>query len=411
LAEKVIVLKGRVIDGNGGPVIEKGVVAVEGNKITAVANAHEYPIPEGAEVIEIEDGTIMPGFIEQHTHIGMCTANFVELYLRHPFHSVCMAIDDLKKIRDSGFTTIRELGGFTNYLKEAQVTGLIDTPRICSAGRIITQTGGHGDYIKKFPVEYNLYRNIYAVVADGVPEVRKQTRLNLREGSDFIKIMTSAGVTSQSATTDTQEFADEEIRAIVEEAEKFGTYVASHCISNKGIRAAVRCGVKSLEHAMFLDEETVEEIAKAGAWIVPTFAIAHRYMTNLDKVQPWTAKKIQLAYDQHYKSFELARKAGIKLGFGCDFVGDYAICPNGPNGMEFERLVAAGMTNMEAICAATKVGSEIVMRPDEIGTLEVGKLADIVVAKGDPLKDITVCSKTENIKVVMQDGVIKKHIN
>lgn len=407
----MIALKGRVIDGNGGDVIEKGVVIVEDDKIKAVCQAHEYPIPENAEVIEIEDGTIMPGFIEQHTHIGMCTANFVELYLRHPFHSVCMATDDLKKILNSGFTTIREVGGFTNYLKEAQMTGLIESPRICSSGRIITQTGGHGDYIKKFPVEYNDYRNIYAVVADGITEVRKQARINLREGADFLKIMTSAGVTSQSATTDTQEFSDEEIRAIVEEAEKCGTYVASHCISNKGIRAAVRCGVKSLEHAMNLDEETVEMIVKSGAWIVPTFSIAHLYMQHLDDIQPWTAVKIQKAYYNHYKSFELAHKAGIKIGFGCDFVGDYKICPNGPNGMEFERLVAAGMSPMEAIVAATKTGSEIVMREDEIGTLEPGKLADIVIAKGNPLDDIKILTEADNIKVVMQGGVVKKSIS
>ena len=270
----MIAIKGRVIDGTGGAVIEKGAVIIEGQKITAVCQAHEYPIPDCAQVIEVEDGTIMPGFIEQHTHIGMCTANFVELYLRHPFHSVCLAVDDLKKIMNSGFTSIREVGGFTNCLKEAQETGLIESPRICSSGRIITQTGGHGDYIKKFPVEYNLARNIYASVADGVPEVRRQARENLRESADFLKIMTSAGVTFQSPTTSTQEFADEEIRAIVEEAEKNGTYAASHCISNKGIRAAVRCGVKSLEHAMFLDEETVDMIAEAGAWIVPTLVLS-----------------------------------------------------------------------------------------------------------------------------------------
>ena len=406
----MIVIKGRIIDGNGGKVIENGILTIEGNKIETICNAYDYAIPNNAKIIEIEDGSVMPGFIEQHTHIGMCTANFVDLHLRHPYHSVCMAIDDMKKILNSGFTSIREVGGFTNYLKEAQSTGLIKGPRICSSGRIITQTGGHGDYIKKFPIEYNKHRNIYAVIADGVTEVRRQVRENFREGADFIKIMTSAGVTSQSPSTNTQEFADEEILAIVEDAEKYGTYVSSHCISNKGIRAAVRCGVKSLEHAMFLDEQTVEMIAESGAWIIPTFSIAHMYMKNLQLIQPWTAEKIKIAYYEHYKSFELAHKAGIKIGYGCDFVGDYNICPNGPNGMEFERLVEAGMTPMEAIIAATKTGSEIIKRPNELGTLEPGKLADIVVSKGNPLKDIKILCDTDNIKMVMQDGKIKKLI-
>lgn len=414
--EKLIVFKGRVIDGNGEDPIEKGIVAVSGNRILIVCREGEWEIPEYAEIIEIKDGTIMPGFIEQHVHIGMGSIKHIELYSMHPYEKVCHAIKDLENLLDAGFTSVRDCGGVSNHLKGALAQGLIQGPRVFCAGRTITQTNGHFDQIKSFPIEFNEKGNILAYIADGITEVRKAARMNLREGADFLKCMLSAGVVSQSKTLDTQEYSDEEIRTIVEEADKVGTYVAAHCISNKAVKAAIRCGVQSIEHAYFLEEADTEEMVKKGLWMFPTLSVTEKFMeniinkTNPHKIPYWLAAKMPPAYECQAQSLQLARKAGVNVGFGCDFVGDADVCQHGDNGMEFGLLCRrGGYTPMEAICMATKFGSKVIMEPD-LGTLEKDKLADIVVAKGNPLDNIDILANKNNIKVVMKDGCLRKQI-
>lgn len=243
LVSKLYALKGRVITGTGADAIEKGLVVVEDNRIQVVCQENEYQIPECAEVIEVKDGTIMPGFIDAHEHIGMGSVRFHELYQIHPYEKVCKAVQELGQLLDAGFTTVRDCGGVSVHLKTSAAKGYITAPRLFCAGRVITQTNGHFDMIKSFPVEYNDKGNLLAFIADGVTEVRKAARTNFREGADFVKMMLSAGVTSQSSRTNTQEFSDEEIRAMVEEAEKYETYASAHCISNRGLKAALRNGV------------------------------------------------------------------------------------------------------------------------------------------------------------------------
>ena len=414
---KVIVFKGRVIDGNGTSPIEKGMVVVTDNRILLVCRDDEWDIPENAEIVQVDDGTIMPGFIEQHVHIGMGSIKHIELYSMHPYEKVCHAIKDLENLLDAGFTTVRDCGGISNHLKDALATGLIEGPRVFSAGRTITQTNGHFDQIKSFPIEFNEKGNILAYISDGITEVRKASRMNFREGADFIKCMLSAGVVSQSRTLNTQEYSDEEIRAMVEEADKVGTYVAAHCISNKGVKAAIRCGVRSIEHAYFIDEDDVENMVKKDLWMFPTLSVTERFMeniikgTNQHKIPNWLVSKMPDAYESQAQSLQLARKAGVKVGFGCDVVVDADVCQHGDNGMEFGLLCRrGGYTPMETISMATKFGSEVIMEPD-LGTLEKGKMADIVVVKGNPLVDIDLLANKENIKVVMKDGSIKKHID
>ena len=415
--EQLTIFKGRVIDGNGGAPIEKGIVAVSGNRIQLVCREDEFDVPENAKVIEIQNGTVMPGFIDQHVHIGMGSINHKSLYSMHPYEKVCYAIRNLSDLLNAGFTTVRDCGGVSNHLKNALATGLIEGPRVFSAGRTITQTNGHFDQIKSFPIEFNEKGNILAYIADGVPEVRKAARMNLREGADFLKCMLSAGVVSQSNNLETQEFADEEIKAMVEEANKIGTYVAAHSISNKAVKAAVRCGVKSIEHAYFLQEDDLEGIIKNDHWVIPTLAITEMFMINIrnktnpnNKLSPWLIQKMPPAYERQEASVRMARAAGVKVGFGTDLVGDADICPFGENGREFGLLVRrGGYTPMETITMATKFGSEVVMNPD-LGTLEKGKLADIVVVKGDPVADIDLLANKDNIPIVMKDGVVKKNM-
>lgn len=407
----MLVLKGRVIDGNGGEPMERGVVVIEGNQITAVCEERAYQIPPQAQVMEVEDGTIMPGFIDQHVHMGVGD-DYFRIYRRHAYHGVCEVLRDMKQILDAGFTSIREVGGISNYLKAPWEEGLIDGPRICSAGRAIAQTGGHWDYIKDYPVEFarNTERNLNSEFCDGVDQCRYTARVHFREHCDFLKLMGGPGISCQGNKIFTREFSDEELTAFVHEAENFGTYVAIHAHAPVAINAALRCGVKSIEHASLIDDEGIELMLQKDAWMVPTLATSYLSWQHIDEREPWVKEKMAEIDGQKKENLKKAYKAGVKICCGCDFGGG-TITVHGNNGLELPLLVQeSGMSPLEAITAATKTGAMLMMRSDELGTLEPGKLADVIIAKGNPLEDIWLVGKKENIKVVIQDGKIKKHI-
>ncbi len=406
----MIILKGRVIDGSGGEPIEKGLVAVEGNKISAVCREWEYPIPENAEVIEVPDGTILPGFIDQHVHMGVGD-DFYRIFTRHAYHGVCEVVRDMKQILDAGFTSIRECGGISNYLKAPWEEGLIDGPRICSSGKCIAQSGGHFDFIKDYPIEFTKHpdRNITTEICDGVDNVRRTVRMHFREHCDFIKVMGGPGTSCQGSKLLTREFSDEELRAFVEEAENYGTYVAIHAHGAVAVKAGLRAGIRSIEHGSFIDDEGIELMLKKNAWLIPTLATSYLSWQHIDERAPWVKAKEQMANEWQDRTLRRAYEAGVTICCGAD-LGGGTITVHGNNGLEFPLLVEkTGMTPMEAIVAGTKTGAKLIMREDELGTLEEGKLADIAVCRGDPLKDIWLLGRAENIKVVIQDGKIKKH--
>ncbi|WP_195283578.1 amidohydrolase family protein [Harryflintia acetispora] len=408
----MLILKGRVIDGNGGEPIERGLVAIEGERITAVCNDWEYPIPQNAEVIEIEDGTILPGFIDQHVHMGVGD-DFYRIYQRHAYHGVCECVRDMRQILDAGFTSIRECGGISNYLKAPWEEGLIDGPRIFSSGKCIAQSGGHFDFIKDYPIEFTKHpdRNITTEICDGVDNVRRTARMHFREKCDFLKVMGGAGTSCQGNKLMTREFSDEELRAFVQEAQNYGTYVAIHAHGTEAIKAGLRAGVRSVEHGTFIDEEGIEMMVRQGAWLIPTLATSYLSWQHIDERAPWVKEKERLADECQERTLRMAYEAGVTICCGAD-LGGGTITVHGNNGLEFPLLVEkTGMSPMEAIVAGTKTGSKLLLMEDEIGTLTPGKLADVVVCQGDPLADIWKLSRPENIKVVVQGGRIKKHIS
>lgn len=410
----MIVLKGRVLDGNGGAPIEKGAVVLEDNRIRMVCRQSELPDDPTAEVYELEDGTIMPGLIDAHVHMGWGSATAVDWISMTPQLSMARALRDMAQLRQQGYTAFRDLGSDVLLMRPAVAEGLLDVPRIFGAGRIISQIGGHGDVYQKLSLEASQRAYGPAFIVNGVDEVRRACRINARNGADLIKIMTTGGVFSQGdKATPHSHFSQEEIRAAVEEAENMGSYVSTHAQATRGIKMALKNGVKCIEHGFYLDEECIELMVKNDCYLVPTLAIMHAsklYFQGKEGVLPYLKEKTEKSYEAHYRSLEMARKAHITVGVGCDFLGDAAFgCPYSEATLELERLCVAGYTPMEVITMATKVNARLLQMEDQLGTLETGKLADVLLVEGRPDEDIRVLRRSDHVKLVVQDGRIVKN--
>lgn len=410
----MIVLKGRVLDGNGGAPIEKGAVVLEDDRIRLVCRQSELPDDPTAEVYELEDGTIMPGLIDAHVHMGWGSATAVDWISMTPQLSMARALRDMAQLRQQGYTAFRDLGSDVLLMRPAVAEGLLDVPRIFGAGRIISQIGGHGDVYQKLSLEASQRAYSPAFIVNGVDEVRRACRINARNGADLIKIMTTGGVFSQGdKATPHSHFSQEEIRAAVEEAENMGSYVSTHAQATRGIKMALKNGVKCIEHGFYLDEECIELMVKNDCYLVPTLAIMHAsklYFQGKEGVLPYLKEKTERSYEVHYRSLEMARKDHITVGVGCDFLGDAAFgCPYSEATLELERLCVAGYTPMEVITMATKVNARLLQMEDQLGTLETGKLADVLLVEGKPDEDIRVLRRSDHVKLVVQDGRIVKN--
>ena len=313
---------------------------------------------------------------------------------------------DLWKIIDAGFTTVRDCGGvYAIHLKTVVNEGGCVGPRIIATGRAITQTGGHGDVIHSLPVDF-VSRIGLGRIADGVPEVRKAAREQIREGADFLKIMTTGGVMSERDVSTSSQFSLEEIRAFVEEAANVGFRTSSHAQGTRGIKNALVGGVKIIEHGMYLDDDCIELMLKNEHFLVPTLAIVESIAVNGPKVGvlPSSVQKARVAQQAHLESFKKAFRAGVMCGLGTDYLTD-PMTPMGQNAVELEMYVTrAGLTPMETIVCATKNNAKVLDMSDKIGTLEPGKLADVIVVDGDPLKDVTVLRDRNRILQVYKGG-------
>lgn len=410
----MIVLKGRVLDGNGGAPIEKGAVVLEDNRIRLVCRQSQLPDDPTVEVYELENGTIMPGLIDAHVHMGWGSATAVDWISMTPQLSMARALRDMAQLRQQGYTAFRDLGSDVLLMRPAVAEGLLDVPRIFGAGRIISQIGGHGDVYQKLSLEASQRAYSPAFIVNGVDEVRRACRINARNGADLIKIMTTGGVFSQGdKATPHSHFSQEEIRAAVEEAENMGSYVSTHAQATRGIKMALKNGVKCIEHGFYLDEECIELMVKNDCYLVPTLAIMHAsklYFQGKEGVLPYLKEKTEKSYEAHYRSLEMARKAHITVGVGCDFLGDAAFgCPYSEATLELERLCVAGYTPMEVITMATKVNARLLQMEEQLGTLETGKLADVLLVEGRPDEDIRVLRRSDHVKLVIQDGRIVKN--
>lgn len=397
---------GRVVDVIKGQEIKEGAVIVEDKNIVYAGEAKNAPLPEEAEQIRIQDATILPGFIDCHAHfIGESREKVAPLSTPKE-HLLINAVHDISMLLDSGFTAARDMSLFGAHLKKGIDRGYIRGPRIVPGGQVLSITSGHGDMDTNYSLEYVQKDNPLSYLVDGVDECLKGVRKQFREGAQFIKICTTGGVSSQVDGLDDVQFSDEELKVMVEEAGRHGTYVTAHCTGLAGAKQALKAGIGCVEHGITLDNECIDIMVKNGVSLVTTLSVSQS-VTTFPGIPEFMRIKAKNCWVLNQKSIALAHEAGINIGLGTD----YTNTPNTPFehiGREFKAITDCGFTNMEAVQIGTINAAKILRMQDKIGSLEAGKLADIVVIQGNPLEDIDLLTDSANVKMVMKDGKIEK---
>jgi imidazolonepropionase-like amidohydrolase len=406
-AQRTLIYCGKLIDPKSGQVLTEMSVIVTGNLITAVQKGYA-DAGAGDKIIDLKNRTVMPGLIDSHVHMeDQQSANqqLKEFTLNEgdiAFQSTVYAKTTLM----AGFTTVRDVGGtgVNIQLRNAIRKGLVVGPRMFTAGKIISSTGGHGDPTHGFREGLYAEPHTTETVADGKDACIKAVRQMYKEGADLIKITASGGVLSLEKDGSGAQFSDEELRAIVETAKDYGMPVAAHAHGAEAIKRAIRAGVTSIEHGTFMDDEAIALFKKYGTWYVPTIIAGKSVADSAKKpgyFPPVIAGKALAIGPIIQGTFAKAYKAGVKIAFGTD-AGVYA---HGKNWMEFIYMTEAGMPVLEAIKCATINASELIGVSDKVGTIEAGKFADIVAVEGDPTQDVHAMGQ---MRFVMKDGVVYK---
>lgn len=407
-ADTITVIKAaRMIDGTGAAPVQNAVVVITNNRITA-AGAN-VAIPKGAKVIDLGDATILPGFIDSHTHLvgrPLGEAGWEDSAVRDfPAYTAIRGVENARLTLFGGITTVRNVGaeGFYDLaLRQAINEGHVPGPRMQTAGHAIGITGGHCDE--------NGYRpglmdgGPREGIADGPDQVRSAARYMAKYGADVIKVCATGGVLSEGDAVGTAQYTYEELKALVDEATKLERKVAAHAHGAEGIKIAVRAGVASIEHGSFLDEEGATMMAQHGTYLVPTLSALERVeqaakanvLTGLRKQKALAAA----AAGRNALKIALAHHVPIAMGT------DAGVGPHGANMRELSLMVEwGGMKPLDAITAATMGSARLLGWQDRVGSLEAGKLADVIAVPGDPLQDV---HALDRVNFVMKDGVVYK---
>ena len=414
-ADQIIVLKAeRMFDGKSKALVQNGVVIVHENAIVDVGS--NLPMPSGAQVIDLGDATLAPGFMDAHTHL---TLDYSGDYNVRRLHELDLNVSE-QAIRatifaratvEAGFTTVRDLGSrvvgsreFVDVaLRNSINKGVIVGPRMLVATKGIGATGGHFDPTSGFrDFLFGREPDYSDGIADGPEEIRKAVRFEVKNGADVIKGAVSGGVLSLADEVDTPQLTPAEMAALVDESHRLRKKVAVHCHGDQAAREAIEAGVDSIEHGSFMKPETLTRMKNKGTFLTPTLMATEWIMSKLDNYPPALQAKAKAAGAARSDMFRSAVKMGVKISFGTDA----AVFPHGQNAKEFKLMVDLGMTPIDALKSATANDAELLGIAQKVGTLEKGKLADIVAMPGDPASDITA---TERVLFVMKEGKIVRN--
>jgi len=394
-----------LIDGSGGDPVSNATIVIDDEGRIVEVGAKVRP-PADAVVRDVGGMTVMPGMIDSHVHFYSNRKNMQERALTPPTLATFEAAENARITLDAGITSVRDAGGAPVGFKLAAERGLIAAPRMQIAVTALSQTGGHGDSTMPSGVRTPRGNGIEwpENICDGEDEVRKTVRTVLRAGADFIKLHATGGVMSPSDEPGSPQFTAEEIAVMVYEAAQHGKTCMAHAQATQGIKNAVIAGVESIEHGIFLDDEVIAEMKARGTFLVPTLhaprGVLIREEENPGSVLPQSLRKTHEIIDVHRESIRAAREAGVRIAMGTDA----GVGKHGTNAEELQYLCEIGMSPMEAIVATTRVASDCIHRSDDVGTLEAGKFADLLVIDGDPLDDITILQDQSRMPLVMVGG-------
>lgn len=390
--QPLVIRAARMLDVSAGRMVTGATVVVQGDRIIAVNPAAP---PSGARTIDLGDVTLMPGFIDLHTHLSseISATSFGEVVRLGPADYAFKAVSNGMKTVRAGFTTVRDFGGdVTVALGKAVAAGTVTGPRVVPSRNPLGITGGHCDVTGLAPGI--LERGPEDGTADGPWAVVQAVRYQIKHGAQVIKTCATAGVLSLEGPVGAQQYSYEELKAMVDEAARHGVRVAAHAHGVDGIKAAVRAGVTSIEHGSQLDDEAIALMKEKGTYLVPTTYLVDRI--NLAVLPPLVRRKAETILPVARNSLRKAIASGVKVAFGTD-AGVY---PHGENAREFAVYVRMGMTTVDAIRSATIVAADVLGVSDR-GVIEPGRLADLIAVPGDPLRDITA---TERVSWVMVGG-------
>ena len=405
-AQVTIIHCGTLIDGNSKKASKVVSVLIEDGIIIDVSEGYVDP-DEGDIVIDLNSFTVLPGLMDMHTHLSgeSNPKRYMERFTMDLDDYAFRSIQYAEKTLLAGFTTVRDLGGPVNTsLRDAINKGYLSGPRIFSAGKSLATTGGHADPTNGMRFELMGDPGPAEGVVNGISDARKAVRQRYKNGADLIKITATGGVLSVAKNGENPQFKEEEILAIVETAQDYGMHVAAHAHGAEGMKRAIRAGVRSIEHGTLMDDETIKLMKEHGTYYVPTIS-AGEFVAEKAKIDGYYPEiirpKASKIGPQIKKTFERAHKAGVKIAFGTDSGVSY----HGDNAKEFLYMTAGGMKPIDAIRSATIVAAELLGVEASLGSIEIGKIADIVAVKENPLVNI---ETLKNVEFVMKKGKVYK---
>lgn len=410
LGKKYVLKGGRLLDPRQGRLLDGYELLLEDAVLRDVRPGAVDT--RDAAVIELNGLTVMPGLIDAHVHIYMNEQNIAALSQVSPTYMAAKATAVMRGMLMRGFTTVRDVAGGDYGMRDAIEAGFVDAPRLFMGGRAISQTGGHGDFRSR--AEGSAMQcacctglSLFSTLADGVPEVIKAVREELRKGADHIKLMLSGGVASPNDPLESIQYRTDEIQAVVEEASRWGKYVCAHAYSDEAIRRAVELGVRTIEHGNFISAETASLMAERGTYLVPTLIVydVNKRLGPMSGKSEQSLAKSERVHEAGLQSLRICSEAGVRIGFGTDL---------SMHTQQFQAeglsLHAQALSAAETIRSATVVNAAILRQDGKIGELIAGASADLLILDGDPYQNLGVFDATgSRLRAVMKQGIFYKN--